>query len=616
MENLITSPPRLNVDKYIGEDSLEKLLSDGYRIVDDPILNEKILLAPPVELEFVDHPNAPLFKDPEKGRALITKLISDIQKDPVHFQFTDEVIEIYRQAGLVSLWFFLKFIAGFSGPYADLNDSLHVSMCNYRQRQLSPGARGSFFIFRSAFKSTIGIHGANSWEIYRDPNIRIGMISSKLEMAQLFMHATMDIFSKNPLMEIIAPEFVPAKNDDGTVKSGIDWTNRQFTCPARTRTMPEPTMKCGAAAGSTQGIHCDLLSIDDVVGEQELNAFHEASEEMIKRANWLSSNTETLLISPKYSRVFLAATRYSIDDPYEQIMTNAYEHIGNWTDVPYEIKPDGVWSVYYRQAVEKGRLVLPEKVDFAFLKRLKETNYWAYITQFMNNAHGAELSEFSSYSIRDASLDYMPDRGFLVTYQHEGRPFTQSLSDMEIIIGVDPAASETRKSMKTSRTAIVVRARDAFDNRIYLDGAVGYMDPTEFYDNLFRLYVKYRDYVKATHFEAGGPFKFVYNTLIEEQRKRRTYLGLRKLNPLPAKDSKIRNFLQPLLEYDKIYVVKGIGQYIRDEIRTFPGGRLKDTLDAMELADRYSSKPLTSEEIRQQEEASHYRDRIKNRAGY
>lgn len=596
-----------------GNIPLEKLIAEGYRPKHDDILDEDILLAPPVELEFVRHPKAPMFDDPIKGRAIINKLLTDMASDD--FVFTNDVLEIYRQASLVSLWFFLKFVCGYAGPYADLNDSLHISMCNYRQRMTHPAARGAFFIPRSCFKSTIGTHGANAWEIIRDPNIRIGMISSTKEMAEMFMYATMHIFDSNSLMRILFPECCPEVNEDGKVLNGIDWTRTSFTCPARTKTFPEPTMKCAGVNGSPQGIHADLLSIDDVVGEKQMNAFHEVGDEMIKIANWLDSNTETLLISPKYSRVFLAATRYSINDPYEQIMCNAKEHIGCWDDSPYEINPDGVWTVYYRQAVERGRLIFPEKIDFKFLRRLKKTNYWSYITQYMNNAHGAEISEFSKYSIKDATIDYLNGQ-FFVTYQKEGKPFTQPLQNCEVTIGIDPGASSSRSSAKTSRTAMVVRARDAFDNRIYIDGAVGYMTTVEFYDNIFRLYKKYKGYLSGVFFEAGGPFKFIYDTIVEEQKKRHCYIGLRKLLPLPGKDDKIRNFIQPLLEFGQVYACKPIDEYVRDEITTFPGGNLKDTLDAMELADRMSIKPKTTEEKRLEEETNSYRDRVRNRTGY
>ena len=276
--------------------SRDELLQEGWRVTYDEILEKEVIVCPRINLEYVQHPRAPMFKNKPRADKMINALIKRMIEQGENFVITDFVAEIYRQASLVSLWFFLKFVAGYSGPYNGLNDSLHRSMCNYRQRQIKPGARGAFFIPRSCYKSTIATHGANAWEILRDPNIRIGMVSSKLEMAEMFMHATMRIFDSNELVRELWPDWCPELNAEGKPKDGVGWTNRIMICPARTRDMPEPTMKCAGAAGSTQGIHADLLSIDDVVGEKQLNAFHEASDEMIKITNWIESNTETLLI--------------------------------------------------------------------------------------------------------------------------------------------------------------------------------------------------------------------------------------------------------------------------------------------------------------------------------
>ena len=163
---------------------------------------------------------------------------------------------------------------------------------------------------------------------------------------------------------------------------------------------------------------------------------------------------------------------------------------------------------------------------------------------------------------------------------------------------------------------MVILARDTDDSRVLIDGAVGYFLPTEIYDHIFRLYGKYRSYIRATNFESGGPFRVMYNTLLEEQSKRSTFIGLRKVTPLPDKDGKIRNYFQPLLDKNMIYACQPIRQFLEDELRVFPGGNLKDTLDACELTDRYSQRPLTPKELEALEREGQYRSSITNRAGW
>ena len=92
---------------------------------------------------------------------------------------------------------------------------------------------------------------------------------------------------------------------------------------------------------------------------------------------------------------------------------------------------------------------------------------------------------------------------------------------------------------------------------------------------------------------------------------------MRRINPLPDKDAKLRNFLQPLLEQQLIYAAHPIRQYIEEEMKIFPGGSKEDTLDAMEIADRFSVKPLSTEEYEaEREQERRYRGGITNRAGY
>ena len=93
-------------------------------------------------LEIAPHPEAPLFSQ-EKDPALVLKqAISEISSQG-GFRDTEQIRQLLRQAGFVSLWFYLKFIAGYSGPYNLLNTDLHVEMCNFRQRAaVTPGIKG------------------------------------------------------------------------------------------------------------------------------------------------------------------------------------------------------------------------------------------------------------------------------------------------------------------------------------------------------------------------------------------------------------------------------------------------------------------------------------------
>lgn len=590
-----------------------ELLELGWRSVYDGLLDETILVPPPVALEFVPHPDAPLFEDEEEGRATLLSAIENWGETIS----TPEGLDIIRQACLVSLWFFLKYVASYSGPYGDLTDHLHIDMANFRQKQLHVGARGAVFIPRSMYKSTVMTHGAITWELLRDPELRIGIVSGTAEKAQEFYEQVQKNFEGNPLLRLLFPDHCPEIDEDtGHVRSK-EWTKKKFVMPNRRKDYPEPSLKYLGAGGATAGNHFDLLAVDDIVSDTHLNAEYDVSSEMIKISNWFNSNQDTLLIAPKYSRVFVAATRYAVDDPYDRIFKGCKERWGYWDELPYELNPNGLWSVYYRMAIEKGHCIFPEKVDEAFLERLRQDNPWSYHTQYLNNPFDASTSEFKDYIIKECELDFTTGRGYTINYFSAGEHRSIPLADCEVNIGIDPAASETKRSNSTSRTSVVVRARDCNDKRFYIDGFTDYLMPSKFYDGVFRLYNKYRDYIDGTHVEAQGGFKFVLNTLREEQTKRRTYINLRSITPLPDKDAKLRNFIQPLLDAGLVYAANPIRRYIEEEVQAFPGGKKRDTMDAMEIADRFSVRPLSSEERAYEQEAEKsYRAKVTNRAGY
>lgn len=557
-------------------------------------LQREITIPDPVALEFVPDVKAPIYNEVDDKELIMQHLTNELSSP--NFHLNEEIIELIRQTSYVSLWFFLKYIAGYSGPYADLTDHLHVDMCNYRQKMLTPGIKGAAFIPRSMYKTTIFSHGANAWELLRDPNLRIGMVGSVTTMAEQNMHQTQRTFDSNKLIEEIFPEYVPAKGLKGNIMQRR-WNDVEMVMPNRTIDMPEPSIKCIGAMASAQGNHFDLMCADDLVGEKQLSSDHSSSEEMYKIGNWFLSNQDTLLVSPLTSRVFLSATRYSLDDAYEVIMENIKEQYGYWDEIMYDINEHGYWHVYYRMAIERDELIFPEKVDKEFLTRLKKVNPWSYFTQYLNNPHDAQAAEFSEYQVRKCWLDYSRTRGYSICFSKGRAPVELPLSQCEVIIGVDPAASEKRMSIRTSRSAVVVIARDRDDNRYYIDGSVGYYEPTKLLDEIFRLYKKYKQYVRMTAVEAAGAFKMFYSLLGIEQRRRGEYIGLRPIQALPDKDAKIRNFIQPLLDRGQVYVTGTIGEYIEEEIMTFPGGMKKDLLDAMEIGNRFSVKQFNEGEL-------------------
>jgi len=327
-----------------------------------------------------------------------------------------------------------------------------------------------------------------------------------------------------------------------------------------------------------------LAVFDDVVGDSQLNSARGATAEMERIKNWFSSSLRTLLISQKTSRVTLAATRYSIDDPYEPIMADAVEHDGDWTELEAFYPPaevNGRWRVYYRSALADGESIFPESYSVDFLKRLSKDDPWTYITQYVNNPHSVGTLDFASYSLRSAKMDFSSDKPCIIL-ERAGRRETFLLDECDIVMGVDPAASEKRKSTKTSRSAGAVIARTPRDDIVILDVFCDFIKSSKLFDWLFRLNSKYAGRFRQVRLESQGAFKLLSDLLKDEMKRRGEHFYLLPVPAMGDKISTIKMMFEPFLKRDSMFVVEESMALIKLEFDIFPSSRA-DLLDAVKI---------------------------------
>lgn len=529
-------------------------------------------------IELVPHVAAPLIGSVD-GEQLFSEAVRLMQDDPARWNEDDLVV--LRQVALGNLYFFLRYVAGYSGPYSQLKPDLHMEMANWRQGALEPGTWSAGFVPRATYKSSLWTHGAAAWELLRNPDIRIGIFSCILDRSLEFMHTVQRTFDNNELMGVLFPSHCVkrVRARDGR------WNDMIAVMPNRSRNFPEPSLKAHTAGGSTQGIHVDLGVFDDIVGDSQLNSARSATAEMERISNWFSSSLRTLLISQRVSRVTLAATRYSVDDPYERIMGDALTHDGDWTELeayyPAPAKA-GRWRTYYRSALADGESIFPESYSVEFLKRLARDDHWTYVTQYVNNPHSTGTLDFAAYELRRATLLFKDGEG-CVTLHRNGGVKVWPLSECDIVMGIDPAASEKRNSAKTSRSALAVVARTPDDEMVVLDTRRDYVKPSKLFDWVFGLNRKYVGRLRQVRIEAQGPFKMLGDVLRDEMKRRGDHFYL---VPVPAMGDKVPTIkmgLEPFLKRDALYVIDESMAMVRLEFDIFPSSAL-DLLDALKIA--------------------------------
>jgi hypothetical protein len=372
--------------------------------------------------------------------------------------------------------------------------------------------------------------------------------------------------------------------------------------PNRSRTFPEPSVKPITAGGSTQGIHVDLMAFDDLVGDSQLNAEHASTAEMIRIKNWFFSNINTLLISRHESRVTLAATRYAMDDPYDEVMQRSSIHAGYWAELEhdYPIDPDGEWNTYYRMAIEQDTSIFPEQFSVADLQRLATGNpeeRWTYQTQYMNNPRSVDSLEFINYKPYPCTLAYDKDNGWFVTFMDEtSRIIEKPLSSMDLVLSLDPAGSEKYATMKTSRSAMMLTAHDSTNRVFHLRLRVDFCSPSTYFNWLFEEKNRFKELIRVTVVESQGGFKILGDLIHQEEFRRGQWLNLICAPALGDKVVSVRSIYQPICQAGKLFVEESIYDKFMEEFQVFPASSRMDILDAGKIGIKYTYRPQNDSE--------------------
>lgn len=545
---------------------------------------------------------APLYSgDDTSSRELLRQATNVITSETGFSTSNLEIRELLRQTGMVNLFFYLRFICGHAGPYTELTPELHMDICNFYQRTRKPGTRAFGCLPRGWYKSTVWTYGGTSWDIVRDPDWEEVLCSSVVDRAIEFNGYIQEIFSKNDLIAWLYTEYVLEEGRNLA-------TNAKMTRVPCKRTN-KPNVRIAGVGASIQGLHAKSFKVDDLIGEHMLDSARQLGADNEKAANWMKAAIRNIPTSKKNSIIFADGTRYGPEDAWTFIWNDMCEFFGYTQGEPYEIKPDGEWMVYYRASLEDhgdgDQPMFPEKETKEELYKILREDPWTFYTQKQNMSTYSGLSEMIEYSLKDCTLDVNENGEYAVSYfDPETSTYVEErLEEMNVFAALDPAASEKRRSVRTSKSAYVIMARNWKDYRFWLHVNSGFVAITKVLDWLFEGYAKFRKHVLSTNVEVQGPFKMLRSIITEEQMRRNEYINLRPVTARGDKDGRIRMYLQPLFERGLMFATKSCEPVIRGEMSVFPDGHQKDVLDAMAIAEAASYRPNTPEDEDDAEES-------------
>ena len=540
------------------------------------------------EFTFLKHPLAPLFDDVSQASKYIDQLIQELESG--HFSDSNEGLrQIIRQAGFTSLYFFLKFIAGHSGPYDLLNTKLHLELCNVRQSEscMRVSAKFGGFLPRGALKSTILTHGSASWEALRYPDIRILIVNSVEDRAYEFATLSFKTFRDNELMKWLYPEYI------------IPGKTAKMDLPNRSRFFPDDTWNYRGFGGALEGTHNNLIVFDDIVGIEDLDANMVGSMSMERAKRKFGTASKALLISPLIDRVGLIATRYAIDDVYEGPIDNCRKVFG-YTAGNIRPKEGGRWDIYYRKWKEFGKSIAPETYNETDMRELQLTDPWSYWTQYENDPKEGSSLEFHKMHMHSCKLEYRENGIYIVRpgggYDPDP-PGEVRLDKCYLALGVDFAGTSRGITARTSKTALVLFAQDGEARRYLIDERTGYWDGSEVVRQLFAVNRKFEGYIGVNILESNAMQKALIPLIRDMAFKESLYFRYEATPVTSPKDVRIRTIIGTALGQNNCYVAEDTGGSFLEQKDIYPSAEYKkDSLDAGAKAINALKKPWSDEE--------------------
>lgn len=255
---------------------------------------------------------------------------------------------------------------------------------------------------RGTYKSTLEITDAVQW-IICFPNVRICILTATKPLAaaiagEITDHFVCSLVDEKTDFQLLFPEFciTPKEKRVG-----------EYTAPCRTRDWRESTVMAFSIETSISGWHFDVGMPDDPVDTQ--NSSTTQGIEKVKK-NW-RINKKTFM---PWAYIMFKGTRYG---PFEL-----------WGDIIEKATPDKT-NILIRSALtlkngkrlEEGEfpkesevdLLFPELLSYDFLKAEFEDDYASFMTQYMNDAHGANEVTFPIEILHQAavSAELMPIAG-------------------------------------------------------------------------------------------------------------------------------------------------------------------------------------------------------------
>ncbi len=295
---------------------------------------------------------------------------------------------------------------------------------------------------RFHYKSTTITYGGSLQEMLRDPDITIGIFSHVKPIAKNFLAQIKRELESNHKLKVLFPDILYENPE----KDSPSWSLDGGLILKRKTNPKEPTISAhGLVEGQPVSVHFQLRIYDDVVTQESVSTPEQVTKTTVAFRNSVNLGTEN-------GRRWMIGTRWSYADTYAELIK------------------DGVVRTRIHPATKDGTFTgEPVLWSREFNDQMKlEQGEAVYATQCLQNPLAGNQKMFN---VEDLQI-------------YEVRPET-----LAVYILCDPARS---KKTDSANTAMVVVGLDYAGNKYVIDGFNHKMDLMERWQNLARLYMRWK----------------------------------------------------------------------------------------------------------------------------
>ena len=449
---------------------------------------------------------------------------------------------------------------------SDTPDNLEVQKLSDRNYDKYDPALNQMLLLmpRGTFKSSVVTIGLSIQAILNDPDIRILIDSETFAKAKAFLAEIKGHLEGNEHFREVYHTLYSSYPD--ARKRDLLWSDSQVIISSRKRHRKEPTISCGGVDVTKNGMHYDLIIMDDL--HSELNTQNKDQIQKVIDHYKLAFS----LLDPGRPLIVIG-TRWSYYDVYQHILDNEADN----------------FNVLVRKAYNRdGTLFFPERLTEQFLEKTKKTQgSYIFSCQYLNEPVDDESATFKQSNIVRTPWSLV-----------ENMPMNWYLS-------VDPSY----EGQYSDYAALVVggmnHQRDLYVRHVLRRK----MTYGEIIEAIFDIYNRLPG-IKTILLETIAAQKSIMYELNNEQKRRGTWLPITEIRSrTKSKEERIRA-LAPFYEFGHIFHVKECPQLeeLEYELIHFPKGTHDDCIDALatilEVAKPAGSLDRTARKERNREKFS------------